>query len=70
MRLKSRELIKVLLSQENVKQKEIVVELNKICGNKYTPSGLSHKIVRGTISYDEVVLIADILGYDINVTKR
>ena len=70
MKLKARELIKVLLSQECVKQKEIVEELNKISSEKYTPSGLSHKIGRGTITYDEVVLIADILGYDVKVIKR
>jgi len=70
MKLKAKELIKVLLSQENFKQKEIIAELNKICGEIYTPSNLSHKIGRGKITYDEVVLIADILGYDVKVVKR
>ena len=44
--------------------------LSEKAGKSYTPSGLSHKIGRGTISYDEVLLIADILGYEISVNRK
>ena len=37
---------------------------------KYTPNGLSHKLSRGSILYNEMFIIADILGYDINFVKR
>ncbi len=67
MKLKAQELIKVLLSEQKVQQKQMLSEKSN---KDYTPSGLSHKIGRGTISYDEVLLIADILGYEINVNRK
>ena len=70
MELKARELIKVLLSQENIKQKKLVEMLNNLTGKSYTPSGLSHKIGRGSISYDEVVDIINLLGYEIKIGKK
>lgn len=70
MKLKARELIKVLLSEQKVQQKELAQMLTEKSGKDYTPSGLSHKIGRGTISYDEVLLIADILDYEIIVQRK
>ena len=70
MRLKAKEQIKVLLSQEGIKQKDLADTLTQKTGKKYTQGSLSQKIGRGTISYNEVMLIADILGYDINIEKR
>ncbi len=68
--MKAKELVKVLLSEQKVQQKELAQMLSEKAGKSYTPSGLSHKIGRGTISYDEVLLIADILGYEISVNRK
>lgn len=68
--MKAKELIKVLLSEQKVQQKELAQLMTEQSNKEYTPSGLSHKIGRGTISYDEVLLIADILGYEINITRK
>ena len=70
MILNAKEVIKILLSKEQVKQKDLAVLLTKKTGKKYTPGSLSQKIVRGTISYNEVVAIADILGYNINIEHK
>lgn len=70
MELKSKELIKVLLSEQKVKQKELAKILTEKTGKVYTPDSLSHKIGRGTISYDEMLLITEILGYEINITRK
>ncbi len=70
MKLNAREIVKILLTREGFKQKELVEMMNEKTGNDYTPSGLSHKLGRGTISYNEVLLIADILDYDIEFVKR
>lgn len=70
MKLKAKEQIKVLLSQENIMQKDLVKMLAKEMGKNYLPTSLSQKLSRGTISYNEVLLIADILGYDIEFKKR
>ena len=70
MKLRAKELIKVLLSEQGVKQKELAKLMTEKGEKDYTPDSLSHKIGRGTISYDEVLLIADILGYEINVIRK
>ena len=70
MELNAKELIKVLLTRENFKQKDLAKELTKRIGKEYSPSGLAQKVSRGTISYNEVLVIADILGYKITVEKK
>ena len=70
MELNVKELIKVLLTRENFKQKDLAKELTQRTGKQYSPDGLSQKIRRGTISYNEVLVIADILGYKITVEKK
>jgi len=65
MKLKSKELIKVLLSEKKVKLKDLALKLSEITDKKYSADGLSHKIGRRTVTYDEVLQIAEILGYDI-----
>lgn len=69
MELFAKEQIKVLLSKENILIKDIAVELGKMLQKEYSPSNLSHKIRKGTIRYDEVILIARILGYEIDFKK-
>lgn len=70
MRLKAKEIIKVLLSRKHIKQKDLAENLTQQTGKKYTQGSLSQKISRGTISYDEVALIAEIAGYDINFVEK
>ena len=70
LKLQAKELIKLLLSIERVKQKDLVKMLSDKTGKEYTPDGLAHKIGRGSITYNEVLLITDILGYDIKVERR
>lgn len=66
MKLQAREQIKTLLAQKGKKQKDLVLKLSEITGEKYTPNGFSHKMQRGSITYNEILVIAEILGYDIN----
>ena len=61
MRLKVREQVKALLSQEGVTQKDIAVMLSDKLGKKYTQTSLAQKINRGSLSYNEVMTIAEIL---------
>ena len=70
MKLNAKEIIKVLLTKEQVKQKDLANLLTEKTGKKYTAGSLAQKIGRGTISYDEVALIIDILGYEINIDKK
>ncbi len=70
MELKAKEIIKLLLSRQLVKQKDLADMLTKQTGKKYTAGSLSQKISRGTISYDEVALIINILGYKITIEQK
>ena len=70
MRLKVREQVKSLLSQEGVTQKELAKLLTEKLGKMYTQTGLAQKMGRGTMSYNEVMTIAEILGYDIQYIKE
>lgn len=65
-----RKQIKLLLVQEDLKLKDLAILLGERLGKNYSYDGLSHRIGRKTLSYDEMLLIADILGYDINFVKR
>jgi hypothetical protein len=70
MRLKVREQLKALLSQEAMTQKDLVKILTQKTGKKSTPGGLSQKLTRGTLSYNEMMTICEILGYDVQFVKE
>ncbi len=70
MRLKVREQVKTLLSQEGIKQKDLVLMLSEKTGKKYTQTSLAQKLGRGSLTYNEVMIIAEILGYDIQYIKE
>lgn len=69
MELFAREQIKVLLAQEIMTLKELAPALGKELGKKYSADNLSHKLRNGTIPYNEMVIIARILGYKIKFEK-
>ena len=65
MSMKAREQIKSLLAAKNIKMKELCSLLSDKMGKNYSSNNLSNKLKRGSITYNEVVLIADLLGYKI-----
>ena len=70
MKFNAKEIIKLLITRENITQKELTKILNDKTDKKYTQDGFSRKINRGTITYNEVAMIADILGYDLELKQR
>lgn len=70
MNLLVREQVKALLAQEDIMMKELAIELGKRLNKNYSLDNLSQKLRKGTLSYNEVMLIADILGYEINFSKK
>jgi len=70
MKLNAKELIQLLLTKEGMTQKDIARMLTNRTGKTLAPSGLSRKLSQGTITYNEVLMIADILGYDLTPIKR
>ena len=70
MKLSAKDLVKLLLSKENMTQKELALILTNNTGKKTTQDGLSRKLNRDTITYREVAMIADILGYEIKIEQK
>lgn len=70
MGIKVREQIKKILAEQNITMKAIAKELEIKLGKPCSPANLSSKLIRGTLTYNEVVLICDILGYDIEIKSR
>lgn len=70
MKLNAKELVKLLLTKEELTQKELAVILTEKTDKKYTQDGLSRKLSQGTITYNEVANIIEVLGYDIELIKK
>lgn len=70
MKLKVKEQIKILLAQEGLNFKELTELLSSKTSKNYEQSNFSHRLGRGTLTYNEVLTIADILGYDIKFERR
>lgn len=66
MSMRAREQIKSLLVAKNITMTELCKMLSDKLGKSYSLTNLSNKLVRGTITYNEVLIIAEILGYKIN----
>lgn len=70
MNLNVRDQVKMLLLQEHIMMKDLANELGKRLDKKYTLDNLSQKLRKGTFSYNEMMVIADILGYSIEYKKK
>lgn len=69
MKMLVREQVKSLLAQEGVKMKDLASRMEEILGKNYSLQNFSRRLSRGTVSYNEVLQIAEILGYKINFEK-
>lgn len=65
MNLQAKEQIKSLIAQKGVTLKKLAELLTTKTNKAYSASGLSHKLGRGTITYNEVVMIANVLEFEI-----
>lgn len=70
MKLFVKEQIKTLLAQEGIKLKELAMMIETKTGKKCSANSLSQKLSRETLTYNEVVLIADLLNYEIKYEKN
>ncbi len=70
MDLFAREQVKVLLAQEVMTLKDLAEALGKELGKKYTADNLSQKLRSGSIRYNEMIIIAKILEYEVKFIKK
>lgn len=66
---KIKERIKMLFTWRDVTYEEYARRM-LLKGKKISTSSLSHKLARESISFKEVIEIADTLGFDINFQPR
>ena len=66
----ARDDIKILLLKNHMTLTELASRMSKFFNKPYSQSGLSQKLTRGTLRYDELTVICEILGYDLEYKKR
>ena len=64
------QLVKYLLNKEYILQKTLNEKLNERLGKETKASNFSCKLKREHLTFKELKLICDILGYDLIVEKR
>lgn len=68
--MNSRIEIKKILVERNMTLSELAKKLGENLNKDYSLNNLSGKLRKDTISFKEVDLIADILGYEIVLKKK
>ncbi|MBQ8460281.1 hypothetical protein IJ541_09300 [bacterium] len=64
----AREVVKLLLMKNNMSITKLA-ELMSANGKKVYQQGLSYKLINGTLKYNEMVTICELLGYEIEFKK-
>jgi hypothetical protein len=67
--LTAREQVKFLLLKEKMTITELAAEITRLTGKSLSRQGLSSKLSRETLKYNEISAIARILGYEIEFKK-
>ncbi|MBQ8460474.1 LLM class flavin-dependent oxidoreductase [bacterium] len=65
----SNEDLRILLVKEKMTITELAQLATEKSGKNYTVYGISQKLVRGSMKYDELKFLAEVLGYKINFEK-
>ena len=65
----SNEDLRILLIKEKVSITELAQMASEKSGKNYTVFGLSQKLHRNSMKYDEFKFLAEVLGYKINFEK-
>ena len=67
--MSSKEELKVLIVREGLTVKKLAELLQKKTNKHYTQQSLQHKISLSSLRYDEMEIIAKLLGYRIHIEK-
>lgn len=68
--MNARDDIKILLLKRHMTLTKLAEKMTGYLGKKFTQSGLSHKLAKNTLRYDELIAICEILGYNLEYKKR
>lgn len=61
--------LRILLIKEKISITELAQMASEKSGKKYTVFGISQKLSRNSMKYDEFQFLAEVLGYRINFEK-
>jgi len=62
--------IKIFAAQENISVAELVRRFSQYSGKEYSTQSFSNRLRNGTVHYNEVEQIAQMLGYEIEFKKK
>lgn len=62
--------IKFLLSNKGLTLTYLAQQMEQNLKKPYSIANLSNKLRKGTITYEEIKLIADILGYEVRFIEK
>ena len=65
----AKEYVKILLAKEAMTMTELVQLANNNNDKKFTIDGLSHKMRKGTLRFEEFEFFTKLLGYEIVLKK-
>jgi len=65
-----RETIKIMLFRENMTLIELAEKMTKISGLNYTAGGISQKLRKNTLRYDDFAFAMKAMGYKIKIIKE
>lgn len=68
--MSSKEELRILIMREALTVKKLADLLTSKTGKKYTQSSLQNKISLSSLNYDEMEVIANLLGYEIKILKK
>ena len=67
--MSSKEEVKILIMREGFTVQKLAALLEQKTGKRYTQRSLQNKISLRSLNFDEVEVIAEILGYEIKIEK-
>ena len=65
----AKEFVKILLAKESMTMTELIKLANESTNKKFTIDGLSHKMSKHTLRFEEFEFFAKLLGYEIELRK-
>ena len=68
--MNARDDIKVLLLKNHITMTEMAKKMSDYLGRNFSRGVFSQKLTNGTLRYDELIAICEILGYDLEYKKR
>ena len=68
--MSSKEELRILIMREALTVKKLATLLEEKTGKHYTQRSLQNKISLSSLNYDEMEVIADLLGYEIKIQKK